>query len=147
MKLVEDTVGSYRKAGSTIKRLLKEMDELMDNINVFNLNAEDVQRYFTLYKAKLGLEEAYASIVDLSKEIQIEGYLRRNSRDRYELNSFELTSGAFLDLWQEDLEMKEGGYYKLCRIEHHGTDYYCVEMPEVNLEGLKARYRVSLLSI
>ncbi|WP_210469087.1 DUF5348 domain-containing protein [Sporosarcina sp. 6E9] len=147
MKLVEDTVESYRKAGSTIKRLLKEMDELMDNINIFDINSEDVQRYFTLYKAKLALEEAYTSIVDLSKEIQLEGYLRKNERGRYELNGFELTSGGLIDIWREDLEMKDGGYYVLSRIEHHATDYYCVDMPEAMLEGLKARYRVSPLSI
>lgn len=142
MELVENTVESYMKAENTIKQLLKEMDVLMDNINIFKLNSEEVQKYFTLYKATTGLEEAYASIVDLSKEVQLEGYLQKNHLGRYELNSFELTSGAFIDLWQEDLEMKEEGYYKLCRIEHRGTDYYCVEIPEIKLEGLKARYRV-----
>lgn len=142
MKLVEDTVKSYREADSTIKRLLKEMDELMDNINIFSLDSEDVQRYFTLYKAKLGLEEAYTSIVDLSKEIQLEGYLRKNERGRYELNSFELTSGGLLDVWRNDPEMKDGGYYVPSRIEHRGTDYYCVDMPDAKLEGMKARYRV-----
>ena len=142
MNLVEDTVKSYRKADSTIKRLLKEMDELMENINIFSLDSEDVQRYFTLYKAKLGLEEAYTSIVDLSKEIQLEGYLRKNERGRYELNSFELTSGGSLDVWRDDPEMKDGGYYVPSRIEHHGTDYYCVDMPDGKLEGMKARYRV-----
>ncbi|QUW20891.1 DUF5348 domain-containing protein [Sporosarcina sp. Marseille-Q4063] len=146
MKLVEDTVESYRKADSTIKRLLKEMDELMDNINIFNLNSEDVQKYFTLYKAKLRLEEAYSSIVDLNKEIQLEGYLRKNNRGRYELNGFELTSGGLIDIWRDDPEMKDGGYYVPSRIEHHATDYYCVDMPEAMLEGLKARNRVSPLS-
>ena len=141
MKLVGYSVASYCEAESTVKRLLREMDELINNVNIFSLNSEDVQQYFTLYKAKLGLEEAHKSIVDLIKEVQLEGYLQKNECDRYELCGRELTSGSSVDVWRDDPEMKEGGYYVQSRIEHRGDDYYCVAMPYIKLEGLKARYK------
>ena len=40
----------------------------------------------------------------------------------------ELTSGSSFDVWREEPDMKDGGYYYLSRIEHRGGDYYCVDM-------------------
>jgi len=67
MKLLADAINTYLSAEHNIKRLLTESKELMDNVNVYRLNSEDVQQYHTLYQAIRGLEEAYNSIVDLSK--------------------------------------------------------------------------------
>ncbi|MEK5069585.1 DUF5348 domain-containing protein [Sporosarcina sp. FSL K6-1508] len=141
MKLLADAINSYLSAEHNIQRLLTESKELMDNVNVYRLNSEDAQQYHTLYQAIQGLEEAHNSIVDLSKEVQLEGYLQKNEWDRYELCGRELTSGSSVDVWRDDPEMKEGGYYVQSRIEHRGDDYYCVAMPYIKLEGLKARYR------
>ncbi|MCM3711021.1 hypothetical protein [Sporosarcina luteola] len=63
MKLLETTIESYVEAEYQIKRLLTDTRDLMKNINVFNLNADAVQKYHILYKAMEGLEEAYSSIV------------------------------------------------------------------------------------
>ncbi|WP_262173268.1 DUF5348 domain-containing protein [Saccharococcus sp. Marseille-Q5394] len=143
MKLLETTIESYVEAEYQIKRLLTDTRDLMENINVFNLNADAVQKYHILYKAMEGLEEAYSSIVDLNKKVLIEGHLLKNNRGRYELCGREFTSGSLIDVWREDPDMKDGGYYISSRIEHRGGDYYCVDMPYIKLDGLKARYRAA----
>ncbi|WP_252502718.1 DUF5348 domain-containing protein [Sporosarcina sp. Marseille-Q4943] len=143
MKLLETTIDSYVEAEYQIKRLLTDTRDLMKNINVFNLNADAVQKYHILYKAMEGLEEAYSSIVDLNRKVLIEGHLLKNERGRYELRGREFTSGSLIDVWREDPEMKDGGYYISTRIEHRGGDYYCVDMPYIKLDGLKARYRAA----
>lgn len=143
MKLLETTIDSYVEAEYQIKRLLTDTRNLMENINVFNLNADAVQKYHILHKAMEGLEEAYSSIVDLNRKVLIEGHLLKNDRGRYELSGREFTSGSLIDVWCEDSDMKDGGYYISSRIEHRGGDYYCVDMPYIKLEGLKARYRAA----
>jgi hypothetical protein len=143
MKLLETTIDSYVEAEYQIKRLLTDTRDLMENINVFNLNADAVQKYHILYKAMEGLEEAYSSIVDLNRRVLIEGHLLKNERGRYELCGREFTSGSLIDVWCEDPDMKDGGYYISSRIEHRGDNYYCVDMPYIKLEGLKARYRAT----
>ncbi|MFS0574965.1 DUF5348 domain-containing protein [Sporosarcina sp. 179-K 3D1 HS] len=141
MKILEDTINSYLDAEYKIKRLLADTQKLMKNINVYILSAEEVQKYHTLYQAMNGLEDAYSSIVDLSRKVLLEGHLQKNEWDRYELCGRELTSGSSVDVWREDLDMKDGGYYVPSRIEHRGGDYYCVDMPYIKLDGLKARLR------
>ena len=143
MKLLVETIESYLDAKYEIKRLLTDARKLMDNTNVYDLSSEDVQKYHTLYQAMNGLESAYSSIVDLTKKVMLEGYLQKNKRDRYELCGRELSSGSVIDVWRDDPDMRDGGYYVHSRIEHRGDDYYCVDMPHVKLEGLRARYRTS----
>ncbi|MFC5591702.1 DUF5348 domain-containing protein [Sporosarcina soli] len=141
MKILEDTINSYLDAEYKIKRLLSDAQKLMENINVYILTADEIQKYHTLFQAMKGLEDAYSSIVDLSRKVLMEGYLQKNERDRYELCGQELTSGSSVDVWREDPDMKDGGYYVSSRIEHRGGDYYCVDMPYIKLDGLKARFR------
>ncbi|WP_353056524.1 DUF5348 domain-containing protein [Sporosarcina luteola] len=76
----------------------------------------------------------------LNKKVLIEGHLLKNDRGRYELCGREFTSGSLIDVWREDPVIKDGGYYISSRIEHRGGDYYCVDMPYIKLDGLKARY-------
>ena len=51
MKLLKETIDSYLDAEYQIKRLLTDTKKLMDNINVYSLSSEDVQKYHTLYQA------------------------------------------------------------------------------------------------
>ena len=76
MKILEDTINSYLDAEYKIKRLLSDTQKLMDNINVYILSSDDMQKYHTAFQAMKGLEAAYSSIVDLSKKVLLEGYLQ-----------------------------------------------------------------------
>lgn len=92
-----------------------------------------------LYPVLKKLEEVKDDIEYLNKPILKTGILNKNSRDRYETDYMEYTSGSGIEALIYDPD-DENEKWVISRVEHNG-DYYIVGYPKVKMDGLKVRIR------
>lgn len=119
-----------------VLKQLKRVDNLQDN---FIYDGEDPEETFLARKINECLELAgdlEGKIKGLSKEIDTEGRLVTNTNGRYEVNGFELTSGATLEYW--DTHYQE---WSEDRIEHFNGAYGLYYKKSNDLDGLYVRIR------
>lgn len=123
-----------------LKRIVKEYAQIEDNTDRTVLNEDELYMFHMLYKAVDNIEDAVSVLEKMSKPVLIEGCLEKNKNGRYELNGYELTSGAPIEIWSKDDYYEIGGSWYSTRIEHNGEDYYAVG-EKCSLDGMKARIK------
>lgn len=128
--------------------------EMYDDLSGVDIDSASEEDLFLLDETIDIMEKLYdikCTINYLSKKIQHEGTLYKNSSGRYELCGREFTSGSIIEyLATDDRHMRETEdcvyvntpYWKVGRIEHDGNDYYIVgASKDLVLQGLKVRVR------
>lgn len=128
----------------TIDEVKQELDKLQfqlrsmeDDTHNFTFNEDDPDQELLRKKINKCLEDVFdlnQSIKQLSAGILVEGELYRNQNGRFEVNTFELTSGMSLEYWSQE-EWKED------RMEFFSGDYGLYDVKRHNLEGLYVRIR------
>ncbi|MCM3413214.1 DUF5348 domain-containing protein [Metabacillus litoralis] len=139
---LDKLVGMAAELQDKLERFEKEYDQMIDSTDRYPLSADEVYQYNTLYLVNDKLSDAFRSIKAMKAPVRREGFLTKNSGNRYEVDGWELSSGSPVEIWEDDEELKEGGFYTATRIEHNGTDYYVVALGrDISINGLKARIK------
>lgn len=128
------------KSEMLLKKLGMDFNEEIQNISQKNLTPDEKFEYNQLEQALKFLSDFQYKIDYLSKKIVFEGKLWKNSRDRYECEYMEFTSGNRIEYFAYD-EYEECNVWQLSRVEHNGDDYYIVGDKELSLQGLSVRIR------
>lgn len=140
---VRDAMNELNKIKGDIKNLLKKSSECDygDNIKYEN-NPNDRMLKNEIYNVLSNLDDVSNKLDYLHKPILFEGYLKKNTNDRYELNGIEFTCGNVIEVLIYDDDFYDG---KECwvrsRIEHNGKDYYVISSADEKLDSLKVRVR------
>lgn len=123
--------------------LRKSTYEQYDDLSGLTINLKDPNQLLLWYELQ-GMVEKLASVKSradyLSKEVKSMGKLRKNSRDRYELDGKEFTCGDRIEALVDD-GFYRVPYWTVTSVEHDGQDYYLVGNKNVKLQGLKVRIR------
>lgn len=123
-----------------LERFLNDYQKLEESTNQTALNEDDLYDFNMLYRIADKSHDIVKEIKQMNKPVLAEGYLEKNENGRYELNGYELTSGAPVEIWSEDDYYDVGGSWYSTRIEHNGEDYYAVG-EKGSLNGKKARIK------
>lgn len=138
---LKELIAISKELGPRLNRFYSKYQKLEEYTVPARLSAEERYQFMLLYQVADKLEDAELLIHKMNKEIMYEGRLMKNGYGRYEVEGFELTSGAPLEVWYED-EDEEPGYYVPSRLEHSGGDYYIVALGrEINIEGVLVRIK------
>ncbi len=154
-KSLDETMKYISKLQRTIKDLMdytefEKYDELSD-YDIDENNPGELFKMDELQNIIKKLSDVDNQIRYINAPIRVEGVLRKNSNDRYEVNGCELTCGCRIEYLARDRrheicgsnnEWVELPYWCSGRMEHNGKEYYIVGANEnVILEGLRARIR------
>ncbi|MBZ9534532.1 DUF5348 domain-containing protein [Bacillus firmus] len=137
---LNELISISKELGPRLNRFYSKYQKMEEDTVRARLTAEERYQFMLLYQVADKLEDADLLIHKMNKEIIYEGRLMKNGYGRYEVEGYELTSGAPLEVWYEDEE--EPGYYVPSRLEHSGGDYYIVALGrEKNIEGVLVRIK------
>jgi len=128
------TIQEVKNELCELQRKLSKLDDLEHN---FAFDSEDPEQELLAKKINTCLDTAgdlQRQIRDLSSEVFAEGKLVLNINKRYEVDGFELTSGATLEYW-------DGEEWRQDRIEHFDGSYGLHYAKRHDLSGIYARVR------
>lgn len=141
---INDLTSSLQDLNKQISKLLRESDfENYDDLSGLEINYESAEERFILreYREIMdSLDQVNRALNYLKRPIKGIYQLHKNSRDRYECDCKEFTSGNSIEAYIFD-EFEERFEWIASRVEHNGHDYYIVGFPETPLEGLRIRVR------
>jgi hypothetical protein len=160
-KTITEIMEEAKKLNISIKKLLNDAKyEYADDLSSVIFDYKDAEQLFFVDEMRniLGkLNNVSHAINYLDRHIRAEGILRKNDRDRYEMelsgfpHIYEFTSGTSIEYLaiddlhcRYDSETKEYinvPYWCVSKILHNGTDYYIEGADDLQLEGLKVRIR------
>ena len=144
---INELTTSLQELNKQISRVLRESRFAdYDDLSGLDLDYENPEERFLLteYREIMdSLDQVNRALNYLKRPIKGTYILHRNSRDRYECECREFTSGNSIEAYIFD-EYSERFEWIASRIEHNGSNYYIVGYPETELEGLKIRIRESI---
>lgn len=130
-----------------IKGALDRFESLSDRVNEFDLSAEEGFSFDLIHQASDHLYDASFLLKPLKSEPLITGVLVQQPNGRYAIvspepkDSYEITSGATIEIFVLDDDYRDGGFWEITSIEYDG-DYYALFLgKDKALQGLKARVR------
>lgn len=105
---------------------IDDYEEATDNPDQLQL----LDEYLTILNK---LEDVKIRIRNLNEPVRAEGFLKKKSNGRYELEGYELTSGCFIEYLCTDSDRYYDcdndiykPYWVASSIEHNGSDYFIV---------------------
>ena len=160
-KTITEIMEEAKKLNISIKKLLDDAKyKYTNDLSSVIFDYKDAEQLFLVDEMCSILEKlnnVSYTINYLNRNIKAEGILRKNDRERYEIELpefpyiYEFKSGTNIEyLATDDLhcrydsETKEDinvPYWCASRIEHNETGYYIVGANDLQLEGLKVRIR------
>lgn len=131
---LKQTIERISKISEEMKRISDlDLHELADP----DYSSEDKYKAHLMTGIMSDIQDAYAKWLILNAKTMILGTLQKNSRGRYELSGFELTSGYPIEVW----DVSEG-FFIPTRIEFSTSDYYVTAWgPTVGIDGVTARVK------
>lgn len=139
MPTVQELKNEMARIAPTLQRLANKIEDLADTTDADSLNIDEYSDFVTLYQLQESLEKVSRRIDFVSKPIEREGHLYKNSAGRYEIAEGDyFTSGSAVEILIEDDDRRARWVYT--SIEHRG-DYYATAAPDVKLDGIRARIR------
>lgn len=117
------------------ERILNEEDIYLE----YPENPDEIQKREELLMILKKLEQAIEQMEYLQKPIRGRGVLKRNDRGRFELDGFELSSGACIEILVQDIDWDDHPKWVKTTVEHD-DDYYTTYR-HMRLDGLMARHR------
>lgn len=134
--LADNGVWALQKS---LKLFLGKYQNMEESTDRSILSVEERSQLVILYQAQDKIWDAYNLLKRLNEPVKAEGYLQKNANGRYEVDGIELTSGSYVEYFDED---EDGGRYLPSSLEHNGDDYYIVDLgQEKSIQGLQVRIK------
>jgi intergrase/recombinase len=142
MNDLEKLLNSAISLNKKISEMLEESTyEDYDDLSGLKIDYEEQLLLLDEFKGILEkLEDVKRDIDYLNRPIVYTGFLQKNSRDRYETEYKEFTSGNCIEVLIYD-DFYEKNRWVITSVEHNGKDYYLVGYSKIAIQGLKVRIR------
>jgi len=118
-----EIVERSKEIGPRLKRFYEKYLGLEEFNSCISLTPDEKYNFLLLYQTVDLLENAFELLEIMSKPVRFKGCLQKNSIGKYEVDGYELTSGARLEVWMRFNE-EEHGYFVPSQIEQDGENYY-----------------------
>lgn len=150
-KHIKDIFNEVEELNLKIKQVLCHAEfenyEDLSALEYNNTNPDELMMLDELRSILTKLEEISHTINYLSRPVNKEGTLHKNSNGRYEMKGHEFSSGCGIEYlawhcrYDENDEYVQTPYWCASRVEHNGDDYYIIGAKDIELEGLRVRIR------